>query len=62
MFSTGQWIFAACFFVAFVIGISYAYKGDRALHKKMYKGSYMVLIGFVLFIVMLFVIKLFFKH
>ena len=62
MFSTGQWIFGACFLVAFVIAISYAYKGDRELHKKMYKGNYMVLIGFILFIMMLFVIKIFFKH
>ena len=62
MFSTGQWIFGACFLVAFVIGISYAYKGDRDLHKKEYKGSYMVLIAFILFIISLFIIKIFFKH
>lgn len=62
MFSKGQWIFAALFFVSFVIAITYAYKGDKNLHKKFYKGSYWVLIGFILFIVMLFLIKVFFKH
>lgn len=62
MFSKGQWIFAALFFVAFVIAITYAYKGDKNLHKKFYKGSYWVLIGFILFILMLFLIKVFFKH
>ena len=50
MFSKGQWIFAALFFVAFVIAITYAYKGDKNLHQKFYKGSYWVLIGFILFI------------
>ncbi|MBM6499756.1 MAG: hypothetical protein O9282_11720 [Flavobacterium sp.] len=62
MFTTGQWIFAALFFVAFVITMYFAYGKDKALHQKFYKGSYKILIGFVLFIVILFVIKITLKR
>ncbi len=62
MFSQGQLLFAACFFVAFVIAISYAYRKDLALHKIFYKGNYKVLIGFILFIIILFLIKIYFKR
>lgn len=62
MFSTGQWIFAGLFLITFVIAAVYAYKGDKTLHSKFYKGSYKVLIVFLLFIGMLFLIKLFFKN
>jgi len=62
MFTTGQWIFAALFFVAFVIAIYISYGKDKALHKKVYKGSYKILIAFILFILSLFVIKIFLKH
>ena len=61
MFSTGQLIFAACFVVVFVIATFFAYKGDKALHKKFYNGSSSVLIGFIAFVLLLFVIKYFFK-
>ena len=62
MFTTGQWIFAALFFVAFVIAAYFAYGKDKALHQKVYKGSYKILIGFLLFIAFLFVIKVTLKH
>jgi len=62
MFSTGQWIFAVLFLITFVIAAIYAYRGDKVLHSKFYKGSYKVLIVFLLFILLLFLIKLFFKH
>ncbi|WP_298225071.1 hypothetical protein [Flavobacterium sp.] len=57
MFSTGQWIFAALFFITFVIVITFSYRKDIAVHKLFYKGNYKVLIAFLLFIVMLFMIK-----
>lgn len=57
MFSTGQWIFAALFFVVFVAVIIYSYRKDIALHRKYFKGSIYVLIGFILFIILLFFIK-----
>ena len=62
MFSTGQWVFAGFFLIAFIIAAVYAYKGDKVLHAKFYKGSYKVLIVFLFFILMLFIIKLLFKH
>ncbi|WP_163394173.1 hypothetical protein [Flavobacterium limi] len=62
MFSQGQLIFAVCFFIAFVIIMIFAYRKDLALHKIFYKGNYKVLIGFLLFIVILFLIKFFFKR
>jgi cytochrome bd-type quinol oxidase subunit 1 len=62
MFTTGQWIFAALFFVTFVIAAYFAYRKDKTLHQKVYKGSYKILIGFLLFIAILFAIKIFLKH
>lgn len=62
MFSTGQLIFAAIFFIAFVVVIAYSYRKDIALHKKYYKGSIFVLLGFIVFIFLLFVIKEFLKR
>ncbi|RRO21889.1 hypothetical protein [Flavobacteriaceae bacterium 14752] len=57
MFTTGQWIFAAFFVVAFVVLMLFSYKKDKALHKKYYKGSFYVLVGFLVFIVILFIMK-----
>ncbi len=62
MFTTGQLIFAAFFFVAFVIAAYFAYGKDKAIHQKMYKGNYKILIGFLIFITLLFVIKFIRKH
>ena len=61
MFSTGQLIFAALFFLTFVIVIIYSYRKDLALHRKYYKGSLFVLAGFIVFIMLLFVIKAYLK-
>lgn len=57
MFSTGQMIFAAIFFIVFVAVIIYSYRKDINLHKKYYKGSLFVLAGFIVFILLLFLIK-----
>ncbi|PKH68560.1 hypothetical protein CXF59_04400 [Flavobacterium sp. ALD4] len=62
MFSQRQLIFAGCFFVAFVIAIIISYRKDIKIHKEFYKGNYKILLGFLLFIVILFVIKVFFKR
>ncbi len=62
MFSTGQLIFAALFFVAFVAIMIFSYKKDTNTHQYFYKGSYKVLIGFLLFIVVLFIIKVTMKR
>lgn len=62
MFSTGQWIFAALFLIAFVIVMIFSYRKDIITHQKFYKGSYKVLIAFLLFIVLLFIIKVTMKR
>jgi len=62
MFSTGQWTFAALFFVAFVVIITFSYRKDVKIHQLFYKGNYKVLIAFLLFIAMLFVIKIVMKR
>lgn len=62
MFSQGQLVFAGLFFVAFVIATVYAYRKDIKIHKEFYKGNYKILIGFGIFIGILFLIKVFFKR
>lgn len=57
MFSTGQIIFAVLFVLVFAVAIWYAYRGDRRLHAKNYKGVKWVAIVFLLFIGALFVLK-----
>ena len=44
MFSRGQVIFAFLFFVAFVIGITLAYRKDKGDNKALFKGSYKILL------------------
>lgn len=61
MFSTGQIIFAVLFFIVFVGVMIYSYRKDLKLHKKYYKGSLYILVGFLLFILMLFLLKDFLK-
>jgi hypothetical protein len=62
MFSQGQLVFALCFFIAFVIAMVFAYRKDAKLHQIFYKGNYKILIAFILFIGLLFVIKIYFKR
>jgi hypothetical protein len=62
MFSTGQWVFAGLFLIAFIIIMIYSYRKDLLLHRKFYKGSYKVLIGFFIFILFLFLIKIYMKR
>ncbi|MAM18634.1 MAG: hypothetical protein ABGW91_12535 [Christiangramia sp.] len=62
MFSTGQLIFAGFFVVAFVIVMIFSYRKDKQLHKKYYKGSFYILIGFLVFILLLFLIKTQLNH
>lgn len=62
MFSTGQLVFALLFFIAFVGVLIFSYRGDKKLHKKQYKGSIWILVGFVVFIFVLLAIKNYLKH
>lgn len=62
MFSQGQLVFAGLFVVAFVIAAIYSYRKDIKIHNTFYKGNYKILIGFGIFIGILFLIKMFFKR
>jgi uncharacterized membrane protein YoaK (UPF0700 family) len=62
MFSTGQLIFAALFFIAFVVIIAFSYRKDKKLHKKNYKGVIWILLSFIIFIIILFIIKYYLKN
>ena len=57
MFSTGQLVFAAFFAVGFISLIVLAYKKDRALHKRYFKGARWVLVAFIAFVALLSVLK-----
>ena len=59
MFSTGQLVFAGVFFVAFVVVIAYTYRKDLPLHRKYYKGTFFILLAFLLFIALLFFLKIY---
>ena len=57
MFSTGQLLFILFFVIAFIAIMIFSYRKDAKLHKREYKGSKWVLIGFIGFVVILFAIK-----
>ena len=62
MFSQGQLIFGACFAIAFIFAMIIAYRKDANLHRMFYKANYKILLGFLLFIGLLFLIKIYLKH
>lgn len=61
MISIGQLIFAIVALAIFIVILVYSYKGDKKLHKKYYKGSVWILVGFILFIVFLVLMKTYLK-
>jgi len=61
MFSTNQLIFAAFCTVAFIIIMIISYRKDKKLHKKHFKGSAWILVGFVVFVAILLAVKLYLK-
>ena len=60
MFTKGQIAFGVLFAIVFIAIIAYMYRKDLKLHRKYYKGSIWVLIGFISFILMLAAIKFIF--
>lgn len=58
MFSSGQITFGILFFIAFCVVISFMYLKDKGMHKKNYKGVKWILLGFIGFILLLFIIKM----
>jgi len=57
MFSFGQLIFGLCFFIAFVAVIIYSYKADKKNLPTYFKGSYKILLGFIVAFSLLVLIK-----
>jgi len=57
MFSTGKIIFAIIFFIAFVFVVKIAYKKDKNLHTKHYRGTLWILVGIIAFVAVLFTLK-----
>jgi amino acid permease len=57
MFTTGQLIFAICFVIVFVLVMIFSYRRDKKLHRKHYKGSIWILIGFLVFVGLLLMAK-----
>jgi hypothetical protein len=62
MFSTGQIYFAVFFIIAFVITMITVYRKDLKVLKPFYKGTYWIFIGFLIFIGLLFLIKVLMKE
>lgn len=61
MFSSGQLAFAVFFLIAFIIVMIYSYRKDIVLHKKHFKGSLWVLVGFLVFVGILVLAKHYLK-
>ena len=62
MFSTGQNYFAVIFVIVFIITMVIVYRRDLKSLKPLYKGTYWLLIGFLICIGLLFVIKYLMKE
>ena len=62
MFTTGQIYFGILFAIVFVAAMIYTYRKDLRLHKTYYKGSSWIFLGFLGFIGLLFIIKLWLKE
>ncbi len=57
MFSKGQLIFAIGFVIAFTLFIVWSYRKDRKKNPTYFKGSFWVLICFLVFIALLVLLK-----
>ena len=62
MFSKGQTVFAILFAISFIAIIIYMYIKDKKIHKEQYKGVKWIVLGFLLFILFLFLIKGYIKE
>ena len=58
MFSSGQLIFAIAFVIGFIILATVSYRKDRKLHRKYYRNSKAILVGFLVFLAILLTLKL----
>lgn len=56
MFSTGQYIFAGFFIVAFTVAMVWSYRKDLKLHKIHYKNTAIKVIGFGVLVTVAFIL------
>ena len=62
MFITGKLIFAICFAIVFITIVTISYRKDKKIHKKQYKGTLWILLGFLAFVGLLLVAKYLLKR
>jgi hypothetical protein len=60
--TTGHWIFAGLFAVAFIGYLIWSYRKDLKLHKVHYKGAYYVSAGIVITLFLFYVLKQMFEY
>lgn len=59
MFTPGRIVFTVIFIIAFVLILILSYKKDASWHKIHYKNSVLILVGFLVFVALLYLIKFF---
>jgi cbb3-type cytochrome oxidase subunit 3 len=57
MFSFGQLIFGICFFIVFTGIVIISYREDKKKQPRYFKGSYKILVGFLIAFSLLVLIK-----
>jgi hypothetical protein len=57
MFSSGQLIFGICFFLVFTGIVIFSYRTDKKRQPHYFKGSYKILVGFLIAFSFLVLIK-----
>ena len=62
MFSTDQWIFAAIFLIAFIVILVFSYRKDLRQNRTYFKNAIWILVGFIVFILLILVLKLLLKN
>ncbi|MBA3900317.1 MAG: hypothetical protein H0X62_08940 [Bacteroidetes bacterium] len=55
-FSRGQIIFAIFFIVVFIAGMAWAYRKDYQKNKKYFKGSFLILLAFLVIYLLFFLV------
>jgi cytochrome bd-type quinol oxidase subunit 1 len=55
--TTGHWIFAGLFAIAFVVFLFWSYRKDKPMHQIHYKGRFTMTLVLILIFFLLFVFK-----
>lgn len=59
--TTGHWIFAGIFLIAFIVYLVWSYRKDLQLHRIQYGGSSYVLVAIVVILFVFYVLKQIFQ-